>query len=185
MNNYKHIRNILNYCIKKFAQFFCENPAADFTRSRKFNFEITIKNVICMETISLKDELLKPNDFSLKTPTASAFVQARSKIKVEAFQTLFNSFNEKTHKDKLFKDYRLLAIDGSSLPIDNTIYDEQTTELRYGTAANAYSAYHLNASYDLLACTYDDLVIQGEAKRMKMKPFVNWLTDIMAKKLFL
>ena len=64
-----------------------------------------MKNVICIETGSLKDELLKPNDFSLKTPTASAFVQARSKIEIEAFQTLFNSFNEKIHKEKLFKDW--------------------------------------------------------------------------------
>ena len=29
----------------------------------------------------------------------------------------------------------------------------------------SYSAFHLNASYDLLECTYDDLIIQGEAKK--------------------
>ena len=41
-------------------------------------------------------------------------------------------------------------IDGSELPIDNTIFDDETTELRHGTLAKPYSAYHLNASYDLL-----------------------------------
>ena len=99
---------MLNCSIKKIAEvlsIFCENSAADFTPNRKFTFETTVKNVICIKTGSLKDELLKPNDFSLKTLTASAFVQARSKIKVEAFQTLFNSFNEKIHKEKLFKDW--------------------------------------------------------------------------------
>lgn len=99
---------MLNCSIKKIAEvlsIFCENSAADFTPNRKFTFETTVKNVICIKTGSLKDELLKLNDFSLKTPTASAFVQARSKIKVEAFQTLFNSFNEKIHKEKLFKDW--------------------------------------------------------------------------------
>ena len=99
---------MLNCSIKKIAEvlsIFCENSAADFTPNRKLTFETTVKNVICIETGSLKDELLKLNDFSLKTPTASAFVQARSKIKVEAFQTLFNSFNEKIHKEKLFKDW--------------------------------------------------------------------------------
>ncbi|WP_286154848.1 hypothetical protein [Thomasclavelia cocleata] len=108
MNNYKHLKNVLNYSIKKMVEvrsIFCENSVTDFTHNRKLTFETTLKNVICMETGSLKDELLKLNDFSLKTPTASAFVQARSKIKVEAFQTLFNSFNEKIHKDKLFKDW--------------------------------------------------------------------------------
>lgn len=153
MNNYKHLKNVLNYNIKKLSEvssLFCENAKTDFTRNRKLNFETTVKNIICMEAGSIKDELLKLNDYSIETPTASAFVQARSKIKVDAFKTLFDKFNEKTHKEKLYKGYRLLAIDGSELPIDNTIYDEDTTELRYGTTAKAYSAYHLNASYDLL-----------------------------------
>ena len=99
---------MLNCSIKKIAEvlsIFCENSAADFTPNRNFTFETTLKNIICIETGYLKDKLLKLNDFSLKTPTASAFVQARSKIKVEAFQTLFNSFNEKIHKEKLFKDW--------------------------------------------------------------------------------
>ena len=51
------------------------------------------------------------------------------------------------------------------MPIDNTIFDDETTELRHGTLAKPYSAYHLNASYDLLESTYDDIIIQGEAKR--------------------
>ena len=185
MNNYKHLKNVLNYNIKKIAEcssLFCENSAVDFTHNRKLNFETTIKNVISMETGSLKDELLKLNDYSVDTPTASAFIQARSKIRVEAFQILFDRFNEKTHKDKLFKGYRLLAIDGSVLPIDNTIYDEEITELRHGTTAKAYSAYHLNASYDLLECTYDDLIIQGEAKKNENDAFCQLVDRYKGKK---
>ena len=185
MNNYKHLKNVLNYNIKKIAEcssLFSENPEVDFTRDRKLNFETTIKNVICMETGSLKDELLKLNDYSVDTTTASAFIQARSKIRVEAFKILFDRFNEKTHKDKLFKGYRLLAIDGSELPIDNTIYDEETTELRHGTTAKAYSAYHLNASYDLLECTYDDLIIQGEAKKNENDAFCQLVDRYKGKK---
>lgn len=185
MNNYKHLKNVLNYNIKKIAEcssLFCENSAVDFTHNRKLNFETTIKNVISMETGSLKDGLLKLNDYSVDTPTASAFIQARSKIRVEAFQILFDRFNEKTHKDKLFKGYRLLAIDGSVLPIDNTIYDEETTELRHGTTAKAYSAYRLNASYDLLECTYDDLIIQGEAKKNENDAFCQLVDRYKGKK---
>ena len=185
MNNYKHLKNVLNYNIKKMAEcssLFSENPEVDFTRDRKLDFETTMKNVICMETGSLKDELLKLNDYSVDTPTASAFIQARSKIRVEAFKILFDRFNDKTHKDKLFKGYRLLAIDGSELPIDNTIYDKDTTELRYGTNAKAYSAYHLNASYDLLECTYDDLIIQGEAKKNENDAFCQLVDRYKGKK---
>lgn len=80
MNNYKHLKNVLNYNIKKLADvssLFCENAVTDFSRNRKLSFETTIKNIICMETGSLKDELLKLNDYSIETPTASAFIQAR------------------------------------------------------------------------------------------------------------
>ena len=168
MNNYKHLKNVLFHIIKNLSDvcsIFCVNPDADFTRNRKLDFETIMKIILCMGSSSIKDELLKFNDFSIDTPSASAFVQARSKIKPEAFKALFDGFNNKTFKKKLYHGYRLLAIDGSELPIDNTIFDDETTELRHGTLAKAYSAFHLNASYDLLERTYDDVIIQGEAKK--------------------
>ena len=167
MNNFKHLKNVLNYNIKKMAEcaaIFCENPEKDFTRDRLLNFENTIRNVICMGSGSLKDELLNLHYHSIQTPTSSAFIQARDKIKVEAFKILLERFNDKTHIDKLYKGYRLLAIDGSELPIDNSIRDKETTLIRKGLKNITYSAYHLNVSYDLLEHTYDDLIIQGEAE---------------------
>lgn len=134
-----------------------------------------MKNIICMESSSLKDELLQLNDFSIVTPSASAFVPARSRIKVEAFKILFDRFNGKSHQDKLFKGYRLL-------PIDNTIYDDETTESRFDTNAKSYSDYHLNASYDLLECTYDDLIIQGEAIKNENDAFCQLINRYKGKK---
>lgn len=80
--------------------------------------------------------------------------------------------------------YALLnnTIDGSELPIDNTIYDKETTELRHGTAAKTYSAYHLNASYDLLERTYDDIIIQGEAKKNENDAFCQLVDRYKGKK---
>ena len=66
-----------------------------------------------METDSLKDKLLKLNDYSIDTLTALACIQARNKIKINAY-----------------KGYCLLAIDGSEEPIDNTFYDKETTLLK-------------------------------------------------------
>ena len=166
MNTYKHLRNVLTYHINKLydvRSIFCVNPEKDFTRNRKLNFKEVIWNIISMECGSLKDELLKLNNFSIDTPSASAFVQARSKIKSDAFKTLLRRFNEKTHKDKLYKGYRLLSVDGTELPIDNTVYDEETTVLMKSKTKKPYSPYHINALYDLLECTYDDLIIQGQA----------------------
>lgn len=57
----------------------------------------------------------------------------------------------------------MIAIGGSELPIDNTVYDKDTTLFGKGDF-KPYSAFHLNASYDLLECTFEDLIIQGQAK---------------------
>lgn len=186
MNSYKHLKNVLFHNIKTLSQvcsIFCVNPDADFTRNRKLDFETIMKIILCMGASSIKDELLKFNDFSIDTPSASAFVQARSKIKPEAFKALFDGFNKKTFKKKLFHGYRLLAIAGSELPIDNTIFDDETTELRHGTLAKPYSAYHLNASYDLLENVHMMILsFRVKPKKTKMMLSVNLLTDMMDRK---
>lgn len=166
MDNYKHLKNNLNHIIDEMDNsrpLFCENPDTDFTRCRKLDFKTTVHSILCMESGSLKDELYKLFDFSSDTPTSSAFIQSRSKIKIDAFLHLFNTFNKKTYNKKLFKGYRLLAVDGSELPIDNTFQDNDTTIRKCNQSGKSYSAFHLNASYDLLECTYDDLIIQGQA----------------------
>ncbi len=166
MNNFNSLRKNLNHCIKilnNSRSLFVENPNSDFIRNRKLDFSTVINNIICLEAGSLKDELLKLNDYSIDTPTASAFVQARNKIKIDAFKSLFDNFNKKTSKLKTYKGYRLLAVDGSEEPIDNTFYDKETTLLKKGIKDLTYSAFHINAGYDLLECTYDDIIIQGEA----------------------
>ena len=116
---------------------------------------------------SIKDELYDLTDYST-TPTSSAFVQQRGKLLSDAFRYIFESFNEKTYssKNKLFKGYRLLAIDGSSVPISHNPDDEDTyikQVTKNGTPAKGHNAFHLTASYDLPDHTYDDVVIQGEA----------------------
>ena len=169
MNNSKYLKKVLNSAISIVSNspsLFVFNPEKDFTRDRLLTFKVVIKNIICMETGALKDELLKLNDYSSLTPTASAFVQARSKIKHDAFVSVFNIFNQKSKNIKTYKGYRLLAIDGSVLPIDNTIPDKETTMLKFNQTNKTYSAFHLNASYDLLA--FKDKLIW-----MKMVPFIN------------
>lgn len=167
MNNAKHLRKILDKAISTVSNapsLFVFNPETDFTRNRLLNFQSVIEAIIYMESGSLKDELLKLNDYSIETPSLSAFVQARSKIKHDAFISIFKMFNEKSRVSKTYNGYRLIAIDGSVLPIDNSFPDSQTTILKCNQNNKSYSAFHLNASYDLLECTYDDLIIQGQAK---------------------
>ncbi len=174
MNNSKQLQKKLNTAISIVSDsrsLFVMNPETDFTRDRSLSFETVLRDIICMESGSLKDELLKLNEHSLSTPTASAFVQARSKIKHDAFKAVFDIFNRKTQMIKTYKGYRLLAIDGSVLPIDNSFNDKETTLLKFNQTDKSYSAFHLNTSYDLLECTFDDLVIQGQAQMNENEAF--------------
>lgn len=77
--------------------------------------------VLLLEGGLLKDELYRLFGYNLNTPTVSSFIQTRDKIKLDAFHTLFNLFNER------YKRYRLLVVDGSTLSITSEIKDKKTT----------------------------------------------------------
>ena len=166
------MKDILLNKIKKLAsepKDFLVNPERDFTRKRKFDLVTLLKFIICMEAGSIKDELYRYFGLNIDNPTASAFVEQRQKLKPEAFEWLFKEFNEATRDDgskMKFHGYRLIAIDGSSLPISYDPLDEETYIKqinKFQEISKGYNAFHLTASYDLLEHTYDDLIIQGEA----------------------
>lgn len=88
-------------------------------------------------------------------------------------------FNERTEKTILHKGYRLLAIDGSVLPISNAIKDNRTTLYTVNNSDKAFSAYHLNTSNDLLEGTYDDIILQRNAVMNEDDAFNEIGIDIM------
>lgn len=104
------------------------HQAQDFTRNRKLNFD-------------------------LETPTASAFTQARNKIKIEAFKALFYGTQTQEISKKTFKGYHLYAHDGSDLALPYLPSDPDTHQIA-GKAGNKISLIHLNALYDLLNKSY-------------------------------
>lgn len=166
MNKFKHMKKILKQCIYQLDEsfsLFVVNPEKDFTRKRKHLFGNTLMNVLLLEGGSLKDELYKLFGYNLNTPTVSSFIQARDKIKPEAFHALFNLFNDRTRKPILYKGYRLLAVDGSTLPITSEIKDEKTTIRKANNSDKPFSAFHLNTSYAILEYTYEDVILQGQA----------------------
>lgn len=84
------------------SSLFVINPEKDFIRKRKHLFGNTLMRVLLLEGGLLKDELYRLFGYNLNTPTVSSFIQTRDKIKLDAFHTLFNLFNER------YKRYRLL-----------------------------------------------------------------------------
>lgn len=185
MNNTKHLKRVLLNSIStlsKMKKDFLFNPDADFTRTRKLSFDELIKLIICMESGTIRDELYKYFGISDSVLTTSAFIQQRSKVKHEAFKFIFESFNKKTCDIKLYKGYRLMAVDGSSLPISLDIGDKETYSLNHGRDKKGYNAFHLHALYDLLEHTYNDIIIEGEAKYNENKAFIDILDRYYGKK---
>lgn len=110
---------------------FLFNPRVDFTKKRKLSFDELIKFIICMETCTTKDELYKYFGLLGNGITVSVFIQQKSKIKHEVFKYVFEVFNEKTIQFKLYKGYRLIVVDESTLPISINISYNETHSLNH------------------------------------------------------
>jgi len=110
--------------MEKCSYIFVKNPQTDFTRNRSLSFSTTINLLLSMGGNSLNKELLEYFNYDEKTVTASAFVQQRNKLLPFTFEFLLNAFNKNLLNNKLYKGYRLLAVDGSDTAyaanIDNT-----------------------------------------------------------------
>ena len=138
---------------------FLVSPDKDFTRFRKLSYSETVRYVLCMEGDSCNDEIYNYFGLDELNPTSSAIIQQRSKIRPEAFRWLFQAFNRVSYDSEnyKYKGYRLLAVDGSVLAYPTNCKDTETYVI---DGYNRYSAFHLNASYDLMEHTYDDAIIQ-------------------------
>lgn len=163
MKNYpKHIKRTLHSVIRDMAthpEDFCRHPWKDFTRNRKLPFGKVLTLLVKMGGHSLRDEMLDCLDFKKTPASVSALVQQRNKILPEAFEYLFHEFTNSCQKPKLYKGYRLLAVDGSDLQF--TANPDDT--LSYFPSVNGkkhYSFLHLNALYDLNSHLYLDVVVQ-------------------------
>ena len=161
MNQIKGIKATLNKCIKTVCQSpgeYCRNPEKDFTRRKKLPMGKVIKTVLGFSSKSLNNEIIDAFSGDTKIPSASAFVQQRSKILSSAFEDIFKQFTNRINAVKLFEGYRLLAVDGSDIHTP-VIPDDPDSYFKQGDS-KAYSLYHLNALYDLCSHTYLDAVVQ-------------------------
>ena len=138
---------------------FLRAPERDFTRKRKLPFSHMLLSMIGMSGGSLTGELMNFFHFSPDMATSSAFIQQRAKIRPDAFAYLFHQFTNRIPVHKLYRGYRLLAVDGSDL---QTQTDSTDTEAYYPGAngQTPYNLHHLNTMYDLCGRFYVDAVVQ-------------------------
>lgn len=164
MFNPDSVKNTLQSIIQEVSlqrRDYVYNPQKDFTRNRILSFEKVLSCLISMDAGSIHRELLRFFDFSSDTPSASAFIQQRSKIKINAFETIFQKFTS-SYETKSYKGYHLLACDGSiiTFPLDE---EENKAEYAYSRKREGQRDYyqiHLNALYDLLSNQYMDAYIE-------------------------
>ena len=172
------LKKSLFQCIETLNQRrneYCHSPGKDYTRNRKADFSSIIKAVLCLGGKSLNKELYEIFGFSPDTLTPSAFIQQRSKIKPEAFEELFRSFNRANQQIQLFHGYRLLAIDGSLL---HTPTNKMDTDSLHYNRTSCFNLYNVNALYDLNSHTYTDVLIQKFKQRNEHSAFVKLVDDL-------
>lgn len=150
MDTFSAIKDLLMQkiqCLEDNKQNYVKRPGIDFTRKRKLSFSDTILAVLSMSGSSIRGELLEYFAFSSQTPTASAFVQQRAKLKTEAFRSLFYDFSSALPSSRQTK-YHFLAVDGSEVLIplegENEAYGYFHRETQ-----KQYHQIHLSAVYDL------------------------------------
>ena len=91
---------------------------------------------------SLRDEMLDCLDFEEMPASGSALVQQRSKTLPEALEHLFHKFTDTCEKPKLYKGYRLLAVDGSDLQFTANPNDPLIAEPVILAADRGYESYN-------------------------------------------
>lgn len=159
----KNIKRTLKKLINDLSmqpELYAKNMGKDFSRNRKLPFKQVIYTMLSMVGKSLPNELMEHFGLSSSLPTVSAFVQQRNKIKSDTFELLFRNFNSVCNVQKLFKSYRLLAVDGSDLHTP-TNKDEKNSYYAGTNGQKPYNLLHLNAMYDLMSNTYVDAIVQG------------------------
>ena len=172
MNQIKRIKAALNKSIKTVCQSpsqYCRNPEKDFTRRKKLPMDKVIKTVLGFSSKSLSNEIIDVFSKDNEIPSASAFVQQRSKILSTAFGDVFKRFTNSVNYMKLFEGFRLLAVDGSDIHTPTNPDDSDS----YFKVKNCspYNLYHLNALYDLCSHTYLDAVVQKSRKWNEHRAF--------------
>ena len=171
----KYIRKILKKTISEISsnpQVFSKNPEKDFRRTRKLPFEKVVNSILSMSCKDLKCELMDFFEFDKNLPTVSAFVQQRAKISSVAFEMLFKNFTSSIMKQKFYKGYRLLAVDGSDLHTPTN--KKETNSFYSGTnGQKPYNLIHLNALYDIMNNLYVDAIVQPSHNANEHKAFVS------------
>lgn len=172
MNYPQQVKSILWADILKMSQNpwqFAQNPASNFSRKRKLDFENLLRFLISMESDSTSHELLKYFNYSTDTISTSAFYQQRQKLLPGTFTYLLNSFNSHFPLSLYKEKYNLVAVDGSEFNIARNPYDLDTFHPPNGKSTKGFNMLHTTSLYDILSKRYLDCVVQPGRKKNEFR----------------
>lgn len=173
IRNSEYYKKELKKAIRKISQNkeqYVIEPEKNFTRKRKLPLDVTLRAMMSLGGSSLNREMLDIFNFDTDMPSSQAFLKRRSKILTKAYEDIFYSFTQTCSSPKLFKGYRLLAVDGSDLHVPTNPHEEDSF-FPERKNLKAYNLLHLNAMYDLNEHIYTDAVIQSARKHDECAAF--------------
>lgn len=141
-----------------------------FSRKRVLTMDRVINLLLSMQGGSLKKELY---DAGIEV-TASAFVQQRDKIPWTVFEEVFEYFNSLCKDTKTYKDYRVLAIDGTTVNMARN--PKSSSFVKNDSTSKGYNQLHVNPLYDVLNKTYQHCVIQPQPQQDEVGALTFMLT---------
>ena len=175
MNPIEKLQVILKEMEGNKAQYVTR-PEKDFTRNRKVSFYDMMWFMLFIGSNSMSEEIRRAfNDKAFSYISEAAIIKSRSKIKVSAFEHLFHRFNDTLEKPKKYKEYRVLAVDGSDF---SSLY---SADSEYATISNQYGGanrMHINFAYDILNKNFLDCVIEAKNKADERKGAVKMLSAL-------
>lgn len=131
----------------------------NFSRKSPLTQETLIRLLIGAEGGSL-DKILHAAGIEV---TASAISQRRTQIAPDVFCSVFDLFNSNCIDDILFRDYRLLAVDGTAVNLPRN--PAAPSFVCNDGIPKGVNQLHLTPLYDILSRTFTDAVIQPEPKK--------------------
>ncbi|MDR0317407.1 MAG: IS4 family transposase [Lactococcus lactis] len=169
---YKKLEESIQF-ISNSSHLFVKNPTQDFSRTRKLSLSEVLRFILTIGANSLNFELLKYfND--VPYVTSSALIQQRDKIKIEAFKSIFERLKFKNLYKNTFKEFHLLAGDGSAVNIARDPTDLETYHTQKGYK-KGYNQFHLNALYDLNNLIYTHFMIDTHHHLNERQALISFL----------
>lgn len=156
------VKSILENCISDMndnVHLFCNNPGVDFTRDRKLGFTNLVSLILSMGSKGIRRELKKYFKNPKERANPNAFLKARKKLNNKVFPYLLEQFNKSSmsYDTRLYKDYQLLAVDGSDFNIAKNTDSESYID-------GEGNIMHLNAVCDIANNVFLAILIEPKSK---------------------